>query len=215
MNTKKIEIKTKDGITPCDFFYPPQKGNRPGVIFYMDGIGIRPALRDMADRLAQNGYHVLLPNLYYRAGPVKPFDAATAFKEGPERDRLMSLLMALNNTLLMQDTGRDISRGDCAPGVLRDASKPANMFRAVIDSCAAPHRALFVRNCWGLVSLSMGTMVRDQNPLHFPSSAGSGWLPCVTARHSLGGYFSRPLASTSTTNFAACGMTSKPTADSQ
>ena len=117
MNTKKIEIKTKDGITPCDFFYPPQKGNRPGVIFYMDGIGIRPALRDMADRLAQNGYHVLLPNLYYRAGPVKPFDAATAFKEGPERDRLMSLLMALNNTLLMQDTASFLEFLDHEPTV--------------------------------------------------------------------------------------------------
>jgi len=70
----------------------------------MDGIGIRPALCDMAKRLASNGYHVLLPNLYYRSGPTKPFDAATAFEEGPERDRLMPLFRSLNNKLVMEDT---------------------------------------------------------------------------------------------------------------
>ena len=87
-NAKTIDIKMKDGVAPCHFFGPPQKGNRPAVIFYMDGIGIRPALCDMVERLASGGYHVLLPNLYYRSGPTRPFDAATALKEGPERDRL-------------------------------------------------------------------------------------------------------------------------------
>jgi carboxymethylenebutenolidase len=74
----EVDIKTKDGVALCHFFRPPQKGRRPAVIFYMDGIGIRPALREMAERLSSSGYHVLLPNLYYRSGPVKPFDAAEA-----------------------------------------------------------------------------------------------------------------------------------------
>jgi carboxymethylenebutenolidase len=104
MNAITIDIKTKDGIAPCHFFGPPQTGNRPAVIFYMDGIGIRPALHDMALRLAQSGYQVLLPNLYYRSNPTKPFDAATAFKEGPERDRLMQHFRSLNNRLVMEDT---------------------------------------------------------------------------------------------------------------
>jgi carboxymethylenebutenolidase len=104
MNTKTIDIKTKDGIAPCHFFEPPKKGNRPGIIFYMDAFGVRPALCDMAERLASNGYYVLLPNLYYRASPNKPFDPATAFKEGPERDRLTPLFRSLNNKLVMEDT---------------------------------------------------------------------------------------------------------------
>ncbi len=104
MNAQSIDIKTKDGLAPCHFFAPPQKGSRPAVIFYMDGIGIRPALCDMAGRLDSNGYHVLLPNLYYRSGPMKPFDAAAAFKEGPERDRLMLLFRSVNNKLVMDDT---------------------------------------------------------------------------------------------------------------
>ncbi len=55
----EVEIKTKDGVAPCHFFTPPQTEGWPAVIFYMDGIGIRPALCEMAARLASNGYHVL------------------------------------------------------------------------------------------------------------------------------------------------------------
>jgi len=83
----------------------------------MDGIGIRPALCDMAERLASNGYHVLLPNLYYRSGPVEPFDAASAFKEGPERDRLMPLFRSLNNKLVMEDTASFLEFLDRQPSV--------------------------------------------------------------------------------------------------
>ena len=117
MNAKTIDIKTKDGVAPCHFFPPPQAGKRPAVIFYMDGIGIRPALCDMAERLAQSGYNVLLPNLYYRSGPTKPFDPATAFKEGPERDRLMPLLRSLNNKLVMEDTASFLSFLELEPTV--------------------------------------------------------------------------------------------------
>jgi len=104
MNAKTIDIKTKDGLAPSHFFSPPQKGPRPAVIFFMDAIGIRPAMCDMAERLASNGYHVLLPNLYYRSSPIKPFTAATAFTQPSERDRLMPLVRSLNNKLEMQDT---------------------------------------------------------------------------------------------------------------
>lgn len=40
----------------------------------MDGIGIRDALFDMAERMAEHGYCVLLPNMFYRHGPYEPFD---------------------------------------------------------------------------------------------------------------------------------------------
>jgi carboxymethylenebutenolidase len=104
MSANTIEIKTKDGVAPCHFFVPPKHGSQPAVVFYMDGIGIRPALCEMADRLASNGYYVLLPNLYYRSGPSKPVDAATAFKPGPEQDRMMAQIRALTSKLVMDDT---------------------------------------------------------------------------------------------------------------
>jgi carboxymethylenebutenolidase len=111
-----VSIKTKDGTVPCHFFPPPQKEPRPAVILYMDAIGIRPALADMAQRLASHGYYVLLPDLYYRAGSL-PHNPDTAFKEGPDRDRRMALMRSINNKLIMEDTAAFLDFFDRQPGV--------------------------------------------------------------------------------------------------
>ncbi|MGD0465009.1 MAG: dienelactone hydrolase family protein [Tepidisphaeraceae bacterium] len=104
MNPKKINITTLDGIADCYIFHPPDKGKCPGVIIYPDAFGIRPALLEMAERLSSNGYDVLLPNLFYRAGPYPPFDPQAVFKDETERDRLMALMRSINHGLVMRDT---------------------------------------------------------------------------------------------------------------
>jgi carboxymethylenebutenolidase len=58
---------------------PDGNGPWPPVIFYMDGGGIRPAVNAMARRLANAGYVVLLPDLFYRYGPYGPFIPAELF----------------------------------------------------------------------------------------------------------------------------------------
>ena len=63
-----IAIRTADGTCPTHVFRPPAEGHWPGVIFFMDGLGVRPALFEMAERLAAGGYYVVLPDLYYRSG---------------------------------------------------------------------------------------------------------------------------------------------------
>jgi carboxymethylenebutenolidase len=105
MSQTKINIKTPDGVADCYLFHPSGKGPWPAVIFFMDGIAIRPALLAMAERLSSNGYYVLLPDMFYRAGPYEPFDGATVFNGGPERDRLMKLMQTVNNGSAMRDTG--------------------------------------------------------------------------------------------------------------
>ncbi len=65
---KKIEIDAADGPCPAYVFTPKSEGPWPGVLFYMDGIGMRPALHRIAERIAGAGYHVLLPDLFYRLG---------------------------------------------------------------------------------------------------------------------------------------------------
>jgi carboxymethylenebutenolidase len=42
----------------------------------MDAPSIRPALKDMASRLATAGYYVMLPYLFYRGGPFREFGAS-------------------------------------------------------------------------------------------------------------------------------------------
>lgn len=55
----------------------------PGVIFLTDIGGIRPSQRDMARRLASEGYTVLMPNVFYRTGRPPMFDFPV--KMGDER----------------------------------------------------------------------------------------------------------------------------------
>lgn len=73
MIERKIEIKTSDGIMPTFEFHPEEAGPYPIVLYLMDAPSIRPALRDMASRLASAGYYVLLPYLYYRNSEYREF----------------------------------------------------------------------------------------------------------------------------------------------
>jgi len=76
-----IAIATEDGTCPAHVFTPSTLGPWPGVLFYMDGIGIRPALFAMGERMAAAGYYVLLPDLFYRGGPYPPMDPAKLFTD--------------------------------------------------------------------------------------------------------------------------------------
>src|SRR3546814_13571604 len=58
---RDVEIATADGT--CDaYFTAPGEGKHPGVLMWPDIRGLRPAFRQMADRLAGEGYAVLCVN---------------------------------------------------------------------------------------------------------------------------------------------------------
>jgi carboxymethylenebutenolidase len=65
--------------------FTPSTGDAPwpAVLFFMDGRGIRPALFEMGERIAEAGYYVLLPDLFYRSGPYES-PGARAFSEDLE-----------------------------------------------------------------------------------------------------------------------------------
>lgn len=100
----QVNIKTADGIADSNVFYPSGAGPFPAVILYMDGIGIRPELLEMGQRLADNGYVALVPNLFYRAGPSTPTDVMKMLTPGPENDRMTSLVVGLTGEQVMRDT---------------------------------------------------------------------------------------------------------------
>jgi carboxymethylenebutenolidase len=104
MANKTIDIKTPDGACDTYVSYPDLGGRSPAVVFFMDGIGIRPVLKQMADRIAAEGYYVLLPNMFYRRGRAPVFDVATILK--PEnRPALMELVMSLTPERVVGDAG--------------------------------------------------------------------------------------------------------------
>jgi len=73
MIEREITVTTPEGELPTFLFHPEEGGPHPVVLYLMDAPGIRPALRDMASRLATAGYFVALPYLYYRGGPYREF----------------------------------------------------------------------------------------------------------------------------------------------
>jgi carboxymethylenebutenolidase len=75
MRSSTIDIETADGTADAYLTRPDDGEDHPGVLFLMDAYGLRPRIEEMADRIAERGYAVLAPNLFYRAGksPVLPF----------------------------------------------------------------------------------------------------------------------------------------------
>lgn len=73
MIERELTVTTAEGELPAFVFHPEHDGPHPVVLYLMDAPGIRPALRDMASRLATAGYYVVLPYLYYRGGPYREF----------------------------------------------------------------------------------------------------------------------------------------------
>ncbi|HEU0031474.1 MAG TPA: dienelactone hydrolase family protein [Kofleriaceae bacterium] len=81
MSHETTEIVTDDGTCPAHVFRPAGTGPWPAVLLYMDGIGMRPALHAIAERLASGGYYVLMPDMFYRGGPYVAPDPKQLFAD--------------------------------------------------------------------------------------------------------------------------------------
>lgn len=80
MSREQVRIQTQEGDCVAHVFTPASKNSNPAVIFYMDAFAIRPALFQMAQRLADTGYIVLLPDLFYRFGAYQPLVPEEVFQ---------------------------------------------------------------------------------------------------------------------------------------
>jgi carboxymethylenebutenolidase len=100
-----VTIKTRDGICPASLFTPNDRvGPWPAVIFFMDGLGIRPVMWEMGQRLADRGYLVLLPDLYYRLGSYPPKIASQVLAAPKLREELMKFVASLDRDRKISDT---------------------------------------------------------------------------------------------------------------
>ncbi len=93
-----VEIKTPDGTCDAAFIHPAA-GAHPAVLIWPDAFGLRPSMRDMAKRLAQEGgYSVLVPNPFYRVAKSPVFDNASNFNFGDpaQRNKLTPLMGSIN-----------------------------------------------------------------------------------------------------------------------
>ncbi|MFJ7273615.1 dienelactone hydrolase family protein [Kitasatospora sp. NPDC098663] len=101
-----VDIPTADGTADAYLAHPDDGRAHPGVILYMDAFGLRPQLKDMADRLAQAGYAVLVPNAYYRKGraPVVELPPLIDLEKDPTIfERIGPLLATLTPEVIVRD----------------------------------------------------------------------------------------------------------------
>ena len=103
MPTITDTITTDDGTCPVTLATPEGSGPWPGVVLYVDAGGARPAMTEMAEKLAGFGYAVLVPDVYYRHGDWAPFDINTAFGDAAEHDRLMTMMGSVTPERMAQD----------------------------------------------------------------------------------------------------------------
>ncbi len=80
-----IEIPATDGTTEAVVARPEGDGPHPGVLLFMDAIGLRPRIEEMADRIASWGYVVLAPNTFYRSGTAAETTPTTDLRDPEER----------------------------------------------------------------------------------------------------------------------------------
>ncbi|MCE2540860.1 MAG: dienelactone hydrolase family protein [Acidobacteria bacterium] len=89
----EIDVTTPDGV--CDsYFVHPSSGAHPGVLIWPDAFGLRPAKRQMAKRLAESGYSVLVVNQYYRSQRAPIVDSTNFAEVAPIVRPLMGTLSA-------------------------------------------------------------------------------------------------------------------------
>ena len=105
MIEKEIEIRLADGTSDGVLYQPEGELRSPGVIFLTDIGGIRPATRDMARRLAAEGYCVLMPNVFYRTGRPPMFDFPRRLGE----ERTMKRIAELSAPVTPEAMERDAS----------------------------------------------------------------------------------------------------------
>jgi carboxymethylenebutenolidase len=90
LTEQTVTVPTPDGAAEGTLFIPDSHG-RPGILYLTDIVGIRPANLGMARRLAEQGYAVLVPNLFYRTSKLPVFDFPLTFGDERTTKRLGEL----------------------------------------------------------------------------------------------------------------------------
>ena len=111
MIERELDIATQDGAMNTYTVRPDDGGPLPVVLMLMDAPGVREALREICRRIAQSGYYVLLPNLFYRT--------TREFVLGPTRDHpdaeaniknMLAMVASIPNDKVAADVGIILDR---------------------------------------------------------------------------------------------------------
>lgn len=88
VQSRDVSFTTPDGAADA-YYVAPATGKHPAVLVWPDVMGMRPAFRQMADRLAQSGYAVLTINPFYRSVKGQFLRPGESFGQPEVRAKIM------------------------------------------------------------------------------------------------------------------------------
>jgi carboxymethylenebutenolidase len=100
---KQVGIAAADGRIDAVLARPDGDGKLPGVIVLTDIHGNRPAFVDFSKRIAEHGYVVLLPNIFYRTAKPPVFDFEADFRNERTQARFRELVAPLTQDAMARD----------------------------------------------------------------------------------------------------------------
>jgi carboxymethylenebutenolidase len=103
MISQQVEIPTTDGTVDALLLGPDTAETLPGVIQLTDGLGFRQAHVDLSKRIAEHGYVVLTPNIFYRTTRPPAFDFDADFTSERTMNRFRELASPLTPEAMTKD----------------------------------------------------------------------------------------------------------------
>jgi carboxymethylenebutenolidase len=117
MSQEAIEIRTADGTADAYVHRPSAGGSAPGVLMLTDIGGLRPAPLELSARLAEQGFVVLTPNLFYRTSRPPLFTFTPNFAEERTQKRFAELVAPLTPDVIARDGAAFLDFLAALPGV--------------------------------------------------------------------------------------------------
>jgi carboxymethylenebutenolidase len=105
-------LATADGLMPAYVCRPAGPGPHPAVIVVMEAFGLNAHIRDVAERIAREGYVAIAPDLFYRFGsPIVPYE---------DVPRAIGYIQKFDDAVLVTELGVVIQHLKSRPGVRSD-----------------------------------------------------------------------------------------------
>lgn len=115
-----LDLPAADGTAEA-YVARPASGSGPGVLLFMDAIGLRPQIQRMCDRIAGWGYVVLAPNVFYREGTVAELAPRVDLRTPGAREEFFAGAMPrvhrLTSDLAVPDIAAYVAALRALPGV--------------------------------------------------------------------------------------------------
>jgi len=97
MSSQWIDIKSPDGAYGAYLSLPPA-GKGPGIVLFEEIFGVNRHIRAVADQYALDGFVVLAPDIFWRAGARLEFGY-----EGEDRERAVANMKSLDPKKAAED----------------------------------------------------------------------------------------------------------------